>query len=196
MKTTNNLLCTLLITIAIFTCGRAEPGVLWVKVSDLKGQPMAKMELATDGPGGSGISSTKGLLKLTLAPQTRPGSLVTLQLISRQYAFVSPWDRRVQVPPFENESENYVRVYITKIGDREALESGKVLTTVVARLEARRQPKEKDGPLTGAERQKMLADIARDFGLTSEEIDRALREWPKKTNDPYVSLPEIEKRNG
>jgi tetratricopeptide (TPR) repeat protein len=101
------------------------------------------------------------------------------------YAFVSPWNRKVLIPPFENESENFVTVYLTARGDREALESGRFAVALAAKFNATLTPKLKDERTTEEERKVALAEVARSFGLTPEEADRAIREWGKKAVDPY-----------
>jgi hypothetical protein len=38
--------------------------------------------------------------------------------------FISPYDGRVRVPPFDNEQKNYDPVVVAKRGDKNMLESG------------------------------------------------------------------------
>src|SRR5262245_4614911 len=112
-----NLVC--LGTLAAITA-QAEPGILWVKVLNLKNAPVRKVSVGAEGPGSSALTDDRGLARIRLAPQTRPGTWVTLEVSSGNYAFVSPWNRKILVPPFENESENFVTVYLTARGDRDA----------------------------------------------------------------------------
>src|SRR5687768_9644642 len=91
----------------------AERGVLVLHVSDVKDRPMAGVVLATEGDGASGKSDPAGKMRIGLAPQTLPEQQVTLQIVSapakRDLVFISPWDRTVHVPPWANESNNYVK---------------------------------------------------------------------------------------
>jgi tetratricopeptide (TPR) repeat protein len=176
--------------IAFFTTfaaisAQAEPGILWVKVLNLKNTPVRKVSVGAEGPGSSTLTDDRGLARIRLAPQTRPGTWVTLEVSSGSYTFVSPWNRKVLIPPFENESENFVTVYLTARGDREALESGRFAVALAAKFNATLRPKLKDELTTEKERKAALAEVARGFGVTSEEADRAIREWSKKATDPY-----------
>jgi tetratricopeptide (TPR) repeat protein len=164
---------------------QAETEILWVKVLNLKNTPVRKVGVGTEGPGSSTITDDRGLARIRLAPQTKPGTWVTLEVSSGNYAFVSPWNRKVLIPPFENESENFVTVYVTTKGDREALESGRFAVAMAAKFNATLAPKLKDERTTEEERKAALAEVAGSFGLTPEEADRAIREWGKKTVDPY-----------
>jgi tetratricopeptide (TPR) repeat protein len=158
---------------------------LWVKVLNLKNTPVRNVSIGTEGPGSSALTDDRGLARIRLAPQTRPGTWVTLEVSSGAYAFVSPWNRKVLIPPFENESENFATVYLTARGDREALESGRFAVAMAAKFNATLTPKLKDERMSEAERKTALAEVARSFGLTPEEADRAIREWSKKAVDPY-----------
>jgi hypothetical protein len=88
----------------------AEQGVLVVHVSDVKDRPMAGVRIATEGDGATGPpTDPAGKTRIRLAPQTRPGMRVTLQIVGapvkRDLVFISPWDRSARVPSFENESD-------------------------------------------------------------------------------------------
>jgi tetratricopeptide (TPR) repeat protein len=189
------------------TAAQAETGILWVKVLNLKDRPVRKISVGTEGPGSSALTDDRGMARIRLAPQTRPGTWVTLEVSSSAYAFVSPWNRKVLIPPFENESENFVTIHLTARGDREALESGRFAVALAAKFNATLRPKLKaeridqtarrNGRLAGLtpkledertteeERKAALAEVARSFGLTPEEVDRAILEWGKKAVDPY-----------
>src|SRR5512145_3288393 len=173
-----------LATLAAVTA-QAEPGILWVKVLNLKNTPVRRVNVGTEGPGSSALTDDRGLARIRLAPQTRPGTWVTLEVSSGNYAFVSPWSRKVLIPPFENESENFVTIYLTTRGDREALENGRFAVAMAAKFNATLKPKVKDERTTEEERKAALAEVARSFRVTPEEADRAIREWGKKAVDPY-----------
>jgi tetratricopeptide (TPR) repeat protein len=164
---------------------QAEPGILWVKVLNLKNAPIRKISVGTEGPGASALTDDRGLARIKLAPQTRPGTWVTLEVSSGNYAFVSPWNRKVLIPPFENESENFVTVYLMTKGERDAVESGRFAVALAAKFNATLTPKLKDERTSEEERKAALAEVARSFGVTPEEADRAIREWGKKAVDPY-----------
>ena len=64
-----------------------------------------------------------------------------MQVSGGDYAFVSPWDSRVLVPSFISESGNFVTVYLTAKGDREALESGRFAVALASKFNATLKPK-------------------------------------------------------
>jgi tetratricopeptide (TPR) repeat protein len=167
------------------TAAQAQTGILRVKVLNLKNTPVPKVSVGAEGSGSSAITDDRGLARIKLAPQTMPGAWATLEVSGADYAFVSPWNRKVLVPPFENESENFVTVYLTARGDRDALESGRLAVALAAKFNATLTPKLRDERTTEEERKAALAEVARSFGLTSEEADRAIREWSKRAVDPY-----------
>ena len=66
----------------------------------------------------------------------KPGTWVNLQVSGDDYAFVSPWDSKVLVPSFISESGNFITVYLTAKGDREALESGRLAVALATKFNA------------------------------------------------------------
>jgi len=177
-----SLVC--LATLAAVTA-QAEPGILWVKALNLKNAPIRKISVGTEGPGAPALTDDRGLARIKLAPQTRPGTWVTLEVSSGNFAFVSPWNRKVLIPPFENESENFVTVHLMTKGERDAVESGRFAVALAAKFNATLTPKLKEERTTEEERKAALAEVARSFGVTPEEADRAIREWGRKAVDPY-----------
>src|SRR5215510_15275393 len=107
---------------------QAEPRILWVKVLNLKDRPVRKISVGAEGSGSSALTDDRGMAGIRLSPQSRPGTWVTLEAPGGDYVFVSPWNRKVPVPALGNELENFVTVYLTAKGDREALESGRLAT--------------------------------------------------------------------
>jgi hypothetical protein len=164
---------------------QAEPRTLWLKVLNLKDRPVRKISVGAEGSSSSAITDDRGMARVILAPQIKPGTWVNLQVSGDDYAFVSPWDSKVLVPSFISESGNFITVYLTAKGDREALESGRLAVALAAKFNATLKPKLKDERTTEEERKAPLAEVARSFGLTPEEADRAIREWGKKAFDPY-----------
>src|SRR5262245_13660483 len=123
------------------TASQAETGILRVKVLNLNNTPIREVGIRAEGLGSYALTDDRGLAGINLAQQTRPGTWVTLEVSSGDYAFVSPRNRKVLVQPFENESENFVTVYLTAIGDREALQSSKLAVALAAKFNAALTPK-------------------------------------------------------
>src|ERR1044072_8941346 len=119
----------------------AEEGILVLHVANPKGQPISGVVLSTTGDSSTGpATDDAGKTRIVLAAQTKPNSEITLQLVSspekKDLVIVSPWDSRVRVPPFENESQNFVSIILIESGDKAWLEYGVVTSTLAARINA------------------------------------------------------------
>ncbi len=183
-----HLLTRSLIAICLLTLANrsafAEPGVLWVKVLNLKNRAIPKLKIGTEGPGSNGTTDARGLARVRLAPQTKAGSWVTLEVTSANYAFVSPWNRKVIVPPFENEADNYLTIYLTAKGEREALESGKLAVALATSFNATITLRPKERP-TEYDLKTARAVVARKYGFQPDEVVRAILAYEPKAVDPF-----------
>jgi tetratricopeptide (TPR) repeat protein len=181
------LLLVFCMLVLIAVC-HAEKGTLVIQVSDIHNQPVANVELAAKGSSESGITDRFGRARIKLDPQTKVNDWIILQITrspaGKDLVFISPWDAHVQVPPFENETTNFLPLVMAERGDRALLENGKALTTIVARINKANSPKSKD-PDPEQQRQLALATIAEAFGLAPDEVDKAIRAWGERANDPY-----------
>src|SRR4029077_8468603 len=124
---------------------RAAQGILVVQVSDLKGAPIPRAQRATKGAGSIGPpTDAAGRTRISLAAQTKPQTIVALTIVSapKDLVFISPWDNQVRVPPFENESQNFASVVLADRTDRALLENGKVVVSVVSKLNLSTAPKD------------------------------------------------------
>jgi tetratricopeptide (TPR) repeat protein len=109
---------------------------------------------------------------------------------------VSPWDYRAVVPPFENESENYVEVVVVQRGDRAALESGTVLVAAAEQINKANAPKMTSRQPPQEDTREHLDAVARLYGLSPSDLDAAIRAWGEKTTDPYeAGLAALYQRN-
>ena len=173
----------------------AEKGVLILHVKDVKDRPMAGVQIGTEGDGAIGPPSDRaGKTRVRIAPQTQPGHRVTLQIVASppktDLVFISPWDRTAQVPPFENESNNYVPIVLAARADQDLLKDPKGLRAIAANINRGSGPERPSVSTPGTEtgedrRQKALQEVAQYYGFPVEGIDAAIREWGKRTKDPY-----------
>jgi tetratricopeptide (TPR) repeat protein len=175
-------------TLLSLTCGVVWPeaGVLVVHVKDAQRHPVSGIRIGVEGDGGSSTTGGDGKARIPLAKQTKEKSWVSLQILDsppgKDFVMVSPWDYKTIVPSFENESENFVEVVVVQRGDRVALESGSVLAALATRINSANAPKTIDKQsLQNPEAN--LAAVAKQYGLSSEELDQAIRAWAAKTND-------------
>jgi uncharacterized protein YkwD len=130
----------LLIVFLLVTCTMlAEEGVLVLVVMDTEQHPFANVRIGPAGDGGSPqFTDQNGKARLKLAPGTKPAVWVTLQLMGApnglDLAFISPYDGRIRVPPFDNEQDNYDPVILAKHGDKNMLESGSGMLAIHANV--------------------------------------------------------------
>src|SRR5262245_6016734 len=166
---------------------RAAQGILVVQVSDLKGAPIPRVQLATKGDGSIGPpTDAAGRTRISLAAQTKPQTIVALTIVSapKDLVFISPWDNQVRVPPFENESQNFASVVLADGNDRALLENGKVVVSVVSKLNLSTAPK--DASNQPAERRAdALRQTAASLGVQPSELDTAIRAYGPRASDPY-----------
>lgn len=175
----------------------AETDYLVLHVKDVhakEGQrpPIIGLQIqATGDEGGarSAVTDRNGTARIRLAPQTTENSWVSLQIVKSprgaNLMMVSPWDYRTQVPSFGNEDKNFVEVVVVQRGERVALESGTVLKALASLINKANAPKSADKQAAPPDPKANLEAVAKQYGYTSEEVDKAIRAWGAKTTDPY-----------
>ena len=99
------------------------------------------------------------------------------------------------MPSFENETENFVKVVVVQRGDRVALENGAVLAALTAKINKANAPKSANKQAVEDPKANLDA-VAKQYGLTPDDLDKAIRTWGSKTTDPYdVGLAALYARN-
>jgi tetratricopeptide (TPR) repeat protein len=171
------------------TQANVEQGFLVIHVADVSGEPVPGVIITANGDSSEPQTDNAGKARIKLASQTQPGEEVTLSIVrspvGKNLVFVSPWNNRVRVPPFDNKTQNVVDVVLVEAGDRAALENRQVLIALVSRINEANVISIIDQASTQEQRQAHLIAIAKLYGLNPEEIDQAIRDWGAKTNDPY-----------
>ena len=178
----------------------AESGVLVVHVEDVQRHPISDVQIGVEGDGGSAFTGDDGKGRIPLAQQTKEKNWVSLQILKspphKDFVMVSPWDYRAVIPPFENESENFVKVVVVQRGDRTALESGTALLALTAQINKANAPKSADKQAPPEDPKANLAEVAKQYGLAPDDLDQAIRSWGAKTTDPYeAGLAALYERN-
>jgi tetratricopeptide (TPR) repeat protein len=190
-RSLHNALLLALLALLCLACPMAwaETGFLVVHVKDVQQHPVADLQIGVEGDGGSGITDPKGKARIKLAPQTTAKSWVSLQIEKsppgKDWVMVSPWERRTLVPSFENESENFVEVVVVQRGDRAALESGTVLKAAVQQINKANAPKSADKQADQENPKANLEAVAKQYGLSPDDLDKAIKAWGAKTTDTY-----------
>ena len=165
----------------------AEQGTLVVHVKDLSDHPVSGVRFRA---GDSSISppSAQGEARLRLAAQTKPGDVVMLEIVSapKDLVMISPWDKWVHLPPFDNAAKNFIPVVVAERGDKLCLENPGCIRAAAAQINKANAPQgvaEKRDSET--ERKEALTTVAKGFRLPPEEIDKAIRAWGQRTEDPF-----------
>src|SRR5664280_640789 len=177
----------------------SETGKLLVLVQDAQKRPVKGLEIGVEGAGGSKVTGDDGKTLLPLTKDTNENDWVSLQILhsppGKDLVMVSPYDNRALVPPFKNKAENFVRVVVIQRGDLAALQNGTVLRAFAEKINKANAPKTADKQ--AAEDPKANLDaVAKQFGVTPEDLDKAIRAWGAKTTDPYdVGLAALYARN-
>src|SRR3954469_238337 len=176
---------------------RAEQGVLVVHVKDLHDHPIENVRFragdtsvsaptAKQSPQRSTATSRTatdsfGEARIRLGAQTKPNDVILLEIVGypkdKDLVFISPWDKWTRVPPFENDSQNFVPVTLAERGDRACLENTTCIRAAVAQINKENAPRAAREPPRSSEEQgkEALATVAKQFGLTPKEIDQAIR---------------------
>lgn len=158
-------------------------------VKDVQRRPVADIQIGVEGDGGSTTTGDDGKGRIPLAKQTKEKTWVSLQILKspplKDLAMVSPWDYRTMIPPFENESENFVEIVVVLRGDRTALESASFLKAFAEKINEANAPKTADKQAQLEDPKAKLEALAEQYGLNADDIDRAIRAWGAKATDPY-----------
>jgi tetratricopeptide (TPR) repeat protein len=170
----------------------AQESMLWLHVIDTRGQPIEGIRLSPKGNGSvSDPTTLAGRTRIRLAPDTRAGQWVSLQVVNKRsdhqgWVFISPWDSRVLIPPFEEASENFAPIVLARRSDRQMLENPEALAAITSSiLEQVSRKTSINQEYIREQRQEILAEQAKKFGLEPGEVDQAIRAWQQKTKDPY-----------
>ena len=164
----------------------SQSRVLVVHATDVQRHPVAGLLIGVQGDGGSAVTDQRGGARIMLSSGIRSGDWVDLRIVKsppgKDYVMLSPWDSRASVPPFENKTENFVEVVVAQRGDRAALENGSVLAALTAKINKANSPTTPTNSALSPEEQRRLdlLAVSRQFGISPEELDRAIRGFEPK----------------
>src|SRR5271157_4022238 len=167
----------------------SETGKLLVLVQDLQKQPVKGVQIGIEGAGGTGTTGDDGKALLPLTKDTNENDWVSLQILHspprKDLVMVSPYDNHTLVPPFRNKAENFVRVVVIQRGDLAALQNGTVLRAFAEKINKANAPKSADKQTAPENPKANLEAVAKQYGLSPEDLDKAIRAWGAKTTDLY-----------
>ena len=168
----------------------AEEGILVVHVNYLDKKPLPRIRIGTTGDGSIEVTDVAGRARIRLAPGVKAGQEVALQIVPGEndkdsWVFISPWDQRALVPPFEGGGS--VPVILAKKADKDALLGSRegrqaIEQSILSELAKLRQAK---SGITEEQRRAVLQAQAAAYGLKPEEIDAAIRGAGQKAPDLY-----------
>ena len=167
----------------------SETGSLVVLVQDAQKRPVRGVEIGVEGSGGSKVTGDDGKALLPLAKDNNENDWVSLQILhsppGKDLVMVSPYDNRTLVPPFKNKADNFVRVVVVQRGDLAVLQNGTVLRAFAEKINKANAPKSADKQATQENPKTNLEAVAKQFGLSPDDLDKAIKAWGAKTTDPY-----------
>ena len=156
---------------------------------DVQRRPISGVQIGLEGDGGSSVTADDGKARITLAKQTKAGTWAFLQILKsppgKDLVLVSPWDYKVLIPSFENETENFQDIVVVQRGDRSALESGTILAAAVAQINNANNPRTLGGRKVQEDPRANLLAVAKHYGLDPDALEQAILAWGARTTDPY-----------
>ncbi len=168
---------------------RAERGYVVVQVEDAQGHPVRHLEIGVKGYGSSQLTGDDGKAKLRVGSAIRENDHLTLIILhsppGRDFVMVSPWSNQERVPPFEDKPDNYIPVVVVQRGDRAALENNIGLASLTEQITKTIATKMSGQPSASEQGESALNTVARIYGQDPDELDRRIRAWGERTEDPY-----------
>jgi tetratricopeptide (TPR) repeat protein len=132
---------------------------------------------------------SQGRARIALPSRTRPNDTIVLRLVRRsprnpEWIIISPPDGVVIIPSFGSQTGNVasVPVVVRLKGDKKVLSRGEIRNIVETTL---KKAQSLDGQLSEREFDLALRMQAKAYGMTTEEVTLAIREWAAKATDPY-----------
>jgi tetratricopeptide (TPR) repeat protein len=166
----------------------ANGETLNLAAEDIHGRPVKNVRFSTLAAGETSAPTDKeGRTKVALPASLETGESVALRVQVRKqektdWVFISPWDGRVAA----DGQGSPAKIVLARRGDREALESADgaraMTASVLAGINRAATPQQ---PVMETQRKRALAQQAERFGLSDGDLDKAIRTWKERTEDPY-----------
>jgi tetratricopeptide (TPR) repeat protein len=202
---TRSYLIVIAIVFATFTgSGKslAEDSILIIHAEDAEDEPVKGVVFSNKGDGTQSAPTDRaGTTRLALPKAAYPNDWIHLQVLkgtegSNNWIFLSPWDGRVAVPPFDNKPDRFVLVVVAQKFDKRLLANPVALRAMTATANSELAPKTAGETITEEQRRAVLVEVAKSYGLGADEIDKAIRAWGAKSKDPYeIGLTALYARN-
>jgi tetratricopeptide (TPR) repeat protein len=168
----------------------AEQGKLTFHVTDPQGHPVAYLSIRTSGgSGGPQTTDSTGRSVVALTEQTKANGWVTVEIAAspsvRNFLMVSPWNGHILVPSLQDTPDGVVEIVVTERGDKTLLENGKTLAALAAKINSANSPEAVADKSSSGSSRENLVTISKEYGLSPEDVDRAIRAWGKTASTAY-----------
>jgi tetratricopeptide (TPR) repeat protein len=188
-------------SILLFNClalpVMGEQGKVLIQVSDLDGKVVRNITLGTSGQsGGAKATDPDGKVLLSLPPGTKASSWMSIRITNsppnHDFVMVSPWNSRALIPSFENGPDNSIDVVVAERSDVKLLTDHKAIAAIVANVLSASAPKIVSDRSPAQSPQDVLESVAKNYGLSAQDVDQAIRSWGPRATDPYdVGLADL-----
>jgi tetratricopeptide (TPR) repeat protein len=179
---------SLLFLLLVLSTAWAETGVLTLQVTNVFGKPIkGRLEIGLIRGGGTAWTLDDGKALIPLEKEIKEHSFVTVKIVTSppgtDYAILSPYDYRLEVPPFSEKEENFQAVTVVSRGDREALASGNFRAAIAVRINKESAQKSASPGALPVDPKASLEAVAKAYGYSAEELDHAIRSWTPDPNN-------------
>lgn len=171
----------------------AEPGVIHLHVSDMNNHPQkglvfcltgkSKDSKETDGAGKTIIRVPVDTPKGAFIEITFKGQMIYRGTKKHDWMIVRPPNGRTAAPPFDDAPSSVVDILVNEIGSSEFLtKPAGIMATgpkIIQQLHSGL-----DGKLNEQQRRKVLEEKAKEYGITVDQMDQAIRAWLNQANNP------------
>jgi len=170
-----------------------EDKYLEVQINDASGGSKKDVFISCDEGCAQTVSDSRGKARLKLPRQLDETDWVTIKI--QGWLMISPWNGKLNIPSFTNKPKDIHLVVVAHKGDREILKSGDAVAALTAkilsRVKEKYEAKLKDEitrerrEVSNEERDVVLQEVADSIGFSPEELDEAIRELGRRTQDPF-----------
>lgn len=188
MKAIISFGCLILLFSSAFALQYQAKRVL-IRVYDGRKRPVKGVYLRLK-PNGviSQATDQNGLTWIDVPFGTTPGKLISIQIVNQrgQNWVTVGSDDQIIVPSFDvGTSDNIAKVTVVRRGDAEILGNGEILFASASRILRRLSPSELEKNLSPQQRRSVLDAEAKRLGVAPKDLDKAIRAWAERVNDPY-----------
>jgi len=179
---------TVVLILLLSTMCKAQGRSLVIQVTDVQHHPIQGVQVGLKETGTPATTNASGKASILLSTAPQPTPWLSVQIVKsppgKDLVVISPWDRRILVPAFTRDPATPVIIMVADRGDHLLLENGQIIAAITARINQAVTPQQKDEN-PRKQQESALESVGKDIGFSPSEIDKAIRSWGEKTQDPY-----------